>query len=130
MSADLDDDVIGVAAKLYAALPGGDRATLNELLAEDFVGETTAGLPLELGGRYQGSCSMRRDFWGAIGRHYDIVAEPLRYDLLGDERVLVNGLYRGSARARQEVRSCRCRLNTDSEDVGEARSGRPDSNTD
>ncbi len=25
---------------------------------------------------------------------------------------------------------CRCRLNTDSEDVGEARSGRPDSNTD
>lgn len=92
-------DSVALAELLYPALATGDRAALDRLLAEDFVGETTPGLPLGLGGRYDSARSMRREFWGAIARDFDVRAEPERFDASGEDRVVVSGVYRGSARS-------------------------------
>ena len=92
-------DAVGLAHALYAALASGDHAALDQLLHSEFVGETTEGLPLGLGGRYEGPKAMRRNFWGAIGRAYDAAAEPSDVQVLADGRVLVIGRYRGSARS-------------------------------
>ena len=92
-------DAVSIAERLYPALATGDRDTLDEILAPDFVGETTAGLPLELGGRYVGARSMRRDFWGAIGRAYDVTAEPRSLVAAEPDQVVVSGTYRGTARS-------------------------------
>lgn len=87
-----------VARTLYDALAAGDADTLGDLLHPDFVGETTEGLPLDLGGRHSGPEAMRRDFWWAIGRHYRARAEPERMLPLADGGLVVLGRYTGSAR--------------------------------
>ena len=92
-------DAVALARLLYPALATGDRAALDELLALDFVGDTTPGLPLELGGHYESARSMRREFWGTIARSFDLRAEPDSFDALSADRVLVTGVYRGSARS-------------------------------
>ncbi|MGQ0630980.1 MAG: enoyl-CoA hydratase-related protein [Sporichthyaceae bacterium] len=90
---------VEVALALYPALATGDRGSLDALLDPACVGETTAGLPLSLGGRYESAAAMRKQFWGVIAKHYEVVAEPESAHALGDGRVLVTGTYRGSARA-------------------------------
>ncbi len=95
--ADGSDDT-ALVLSLYPALVGWDRATLDALLDPDFVGEATAGLPLGLGGRYESAQCARRDFWGVIGRHFDVAAHPTETHVLPDGRVLVRGTYLGSAR--------------------------------
>ncbi len=87
-----------VARTLYDALAAGDADTLGDLLHPDFVGETTEGLPLDLGGRHSGPEAMTRDFWWAIGRHYRARAEPERMLPLADGGLVVLGRYTGSAR--------------------------------
>jgi 2-(1,2-epoxy-1,2-dihydrophenyl)acetyl-CoA isomerase len=82
---------------LYVALADGDRETLQRLLDPDFRGVTTDGLPLNLGGTYEGAVTMLREFWGRIGRHYQARAEPERIDVLSDGRLLVTGRYHGKA---------------------------------
>lgn len=84
---------------LYPALAAGDRAALDALLSPDFVGRATEGLPLGLGGEYVGAKAMRREFWGKIAKHYDLVAEPTQAHLVAPGRVIVEGTYRGSSRA-------------------------------
>jgi 2-(1,2-epoxy-1,2-dihydrophenyl)acetyl-CoA isomerase len=88
-----------LARELYRALAEGDRAALDALLHKDFVGRTTAGLPLELGGEYIGSEAMRKRFWGRIAQHFEVRAEPARFTELPDGRLLVEGRYVGTARA-------------------------------
>jgi 2-(1,2-epoxy-1,2-dihydrophenyl)acetyl-CoA isomerase len=84
---------------LYRALAAGDREALDAVLDPDFVGEATLGLPLGLGGRYVGARAMRREFWGVIAKNYDLAAHPQEVTLLSDGRVLVTGVYLGSARS-------------------------------
>lgn len=87
-----------LARRLYAALAAGDAETLTMLLHPQFVGETTEGLPLGLGGTHVGPEAMARDFWWSIGRHYRARAEPERFAPLADGGLLVLGRYTGSAR--------------------------------
>ncbi len=87
-----------LARSLYAALAAGDAATLGGLLHPDFVGETTEGLPLGLGGRHDGPEAMIMNFWWSIGRHYRARAEPARMLALADGGLVVLGRYSGSAR--------------------------------
>jgi 2-(1,2-epoxy-1,2-dihydrophenyl)acetyl-CoA isomerase len=87
-----------LARTLYDALAAGDAGALGELLHPDFVGETTEGLPLDLGGRHTGPEAMTQDFWWAIGRHYRARAEPERMLPLADGGLVVLGRYTGSAR--------------------------------
>ena len=87
-----------LAKALYPALATGDRAALDELLSQDFLGDTEPGLPLNLGGRHEGAAAMRREFWGALGRAFDVRAVPDTFKQV-DGEVLVEGTYVGAARS-------------------------------
>ena len=86
------------AQRLYDALRGGDRKALAVLLHPEFIGHTTAGLPLDLGGEHSGPDEMQRDFWWRIGRHYVAEARPDEMRRLDDGRLFVRGRYRGHGR--------------------------------
>ena len=86
------------ARQLYRALKIGDQDALTALLHEKFVGITTEGLPLGLGGTYASPGAMRRDFWGRIARHYNAWAEPIEFRVLDDGRLLVLGRYTGKSK--------------------------------
>ena len=92
------DDREKQARALYDALATGDGDALSALLHPDFVGETTEGLPLDLGGTHTGAEAMARDFWWAIGAHYRARAEPQQFLALADGGLVVLGRYAGSAR--------------------------------
>ena len=99
---DLSDaglDPIVRARHLYEALASGDAGSVRELLHPSFTGRTTEGLPLGLGGDYDGPETMAQDFWWAIGRHYRARAEPEQFLPLADGGLLVLGRYSGTARA-------------------------------
>lgn len=55
-------------------------------------------MPFAIGGEHEGAEAMRRDGWGAIGRHFATVAEPERFLPLEDGRLLVTGRYAGRGR--------------------------------
>ncbi|MEV4144446.1 enoyl-CoA hydratase-related protein [Amycolatopsis sp. NPDC049691] len=88
-----------LAASLYDALARGDREQLASLLHPDFVGRTTAGLPMDLGGTYRGADAMRREFWGGIARHFVARAEPASFHAVDGDSLLVIGTYTGNAKA-------------------------------
>jgi 2-(1,2-epoxy-1,2-dihydrophenyl)acetyl-CoA isomerase len=92
-------DPIQLARHLYDALAAGDAGRLRELLHPAFTGHATEGLPLGLGGEYDGPEAMTEDFWWAIGRHYRARAEPGQFLALADGGLLVLGRYTGTARA-------------------------------
>lgn len=94
----MSTDRRAVAQRLYDALAEGDRAAVLELLADDFVGRTAPGLPLGLGGTYDGAESMLRDFWWRLGATYHARAEAEIFEVIGPDRLHVMGTYRGSAR--------------------------------
>jgi 2-(1,2-epoxy-1,2-dihydrophenyl)acetyl-CoA isomerase len=87
-----------VVEDLYAALPTGDRSAIRALLADDFVGRVTPGLPFGIGGVHAGPDAMIDEVWFAIGARWRVRAVPGRWSVLGDGRVLVEGTYRGRGR--------------------------------
>ncbi|WP_433781499.1 enoyl-CoA hydratase-related protein [Actinomycetospora sp. CA-101289] len=87
-----------VVRRLYDALAAGDAQAATELLHPDFVGETTEGLPFDLGGTHRGPVAMTEEFWWRIGRHYRARAEARDFLALADGGLLVLGRYTGSAR--------------------------------
>ncbi len=87
-----------LARHLYEALASGDTGRLRQLLHPSFTGRTAEGLPLGLGGDYDSPEAMTRDFWWAIGRHYQARAEPDQFLPLADGGLLVLGRYTGTAR--------------------------------
>ncbi len=91
-------DQVAAVSELYAALAKGDGARIDELLHSDFVGTTTAGLPLGLGGTYRGARAMQDDFWWRIGASYRAEARPDEVRELEAGLVLVRGRYVGAGR--------------------------------
>lgn len=87
------------AQRLYKALDVGDADAVIDVLAPTFIGRATAGLPLGLGGTYEGPEAMRRDFWWRLGASFRVRAEPETYTVLGEDGLQVTGTYRGTARA-------------------------------
>jgi ketosteroid isomerase-like protein len=85
--------------RLYAALAAGDEAALRELLADDFHQTISAGMPLGLGGVRVGPDAAIREGWWAIGAAFRVLAEPEQWLVVGADRLVVTGTYRGSARA-------------------------------
>ena len=61
----------------HAALRSGDSATLDQILAEDFVGDlTTPGLPDGYGAApYRGREAMKRDGWGRVGASFALAPQ-------------------------------------------------------
>ncbi|WP_119031034.1 enoyl-CoA hydratase-related protein [Gordonia rubripertincta] len=89
----------GLVESLYAALAEGDSARIADLLDPGFIGRTTPGMPLGLGGEYVGAESMTRDFWWRLGAAFRVRALPDTFHALDDGRLQVGGRYQGTARA-------------------------------
>lgn len=87
-----------LVAQLYEALASGDAAGVDSVLAPTFVGTTADGLPLGLGGTYDGRETMRCDFWWEVGRHFRVRAVADEMAELPGDRVLVSGTYHGTGR--------------------------------
>lgn len=96
---EIDATARALVESLYDALAAGDRAAIVDVLADDFTGRLTPGLPFGIGGEHVGAEAMIRDGWFAIGAHWRVRAEPASYTLLGDGRLQVQGTYRGKGRA-------------------------------
>ena len=90
---------IQAARDLYAALTAGDQARLAQLLHPGFVAKATDGLPLNLGGVYNGAEQAWQEFWGRIGQHFRVRAQPQDFHQLAGGGLLVTGRYAGKARA-------------------------------
>ena len=86
-----------LVAALYPALAKGDKEAVRRLVAPEFEGTLTEGLPLG-GGGHQGRDDMMRNGWWAIGRGFDIRAEPSLWMCCPDGRLLVVGHYVGCGR--------------------------------
>ena len=82
---------------LYPALMKGDRETIERLLAPDFEGTVTAGLPM--GGHHPSRGAMIEGCWWEFGRLFKIAVEPEEWVICPDGRLLVVGRYVGTARA-------------------------------
>jgi uncharacterized protein len=88
-----------VAKDLYDAMERSDDARLLTLLTDDFVGTVSDGMPHDVGGRHVGAQNMVADVWVRIASIYDVHVDAREYLPVGDDRVVVLGRYRGSARA-------------------------------
>jgi len=93
-----DESIASLVSRLYAALASGDRQELDAVLDPAFVGELSPGMPSGLGGRRVGAAAMRRDGWGAIGRVFAVAPHVEEMIPCSDGRLLVVGMYRGTAR--------------------------------
>lgn len=89
-----DDTEVELVEALYAALVSRDVDGLVELLAEDFEGHLTAGLPDSIGGAKVGRRAMLQA-WADIAAVYDVVAVPHSFARTDDGRFLVTGVYDG-----------------------------------
>ena len=87
-----------LVAELYPALAQGDRAALARLVADDFEGTLTEGLPFGIGGVHRGREAMIEHGWWALGRAFKVRAEPSVWMTCPDGRLLVLGRYVGTAR--------------------------------
>ena len=84
---------------LYPALVAGDRPAVERLVAEDFTGTLTEGLPFEIGGVHEGRERMIEDGWWALGRNFSLRVEPSEWIDCAGGRLLVLGRYVGRARS-------------------------------
>ena len=99
-SSEADPNANRAAAEaLYAAFAETDAEALLAILAPDFRGVVSAGMPAGLGGIYEGPEQMLRDCWAQVFAKLD--TRPLAEEYLataGGERMVVLGHYRGQAR--------------------------------
>ena len=93
-----DVPVTDLVARVYPALAAGDKPAMEELLARDFVGRITDGMPAGAG-VHEGSEAMIDNGWWAIGRRFAVRAEPEELIPCSDGRLLVLGRYRGRERS-------------------------------
>jgi uncharacterized protein len=91
--------VAEIAGSLYSAFAGGDGAALAGLLHPEFSGRVSAGMPFGVGGPVDTPEQMLRDVWIATFAHFETVPRPDEYVVVGDDRVIVFGYYRGRGRA-------------------------------
>jgi ketosteroid isomerase-like protein len=87
------------AERLYAAFAEADAEGLLAVLAPDFRGVVSAGMPAGLGGTYEGPERMLQECWAQVFVKLD--TRPVAEEYLAtadEERMVVLGHYRGEAR--------------------------------
>ncbi|WP_338244730.1 nuclear transport factor 2 family protein [Aurantiacibacter hainanensis] len=90
-------DVKDLGERLYKALGSGDIDTLMNMMHSEFRGDLTPGLPLGLGGIFDGREAMMRDCWGVIGENFDMHSDVESLSATEDS-IVAFGVYRGTAR--------------------------------
>jgi uncharacterized protein len=88
-----------VAERLYRAFDAGDGTALAGLLHPEFTGQVSTGMPFDVGGSVEGPEQMLRDVWVATFAQFETAPYPDEYVVVGDQRVIVFGHYRGRGRA-------------------------------
>jgi ketosteroid isomerase-like protein len=83
--------------QLYDAFAESDATALLTLLADDFEGVVSTGMPHGVGGVHRGPDDML-GVWGTIDALYDMHVEPIDYLEVDERRVVVIGRYHGPAR--------------------------------
>jgi ketosteroid isomerase-like protein len=90
--------VLDTARRLYAAFAARDVAGLLAELHPEFVGVVSAGMPLRVGGRYDGPRTMVDQVWVPVFLAYDVTPEADELLACADGRVVAVGAYRGRVR--------------------------------
>lgn len=90
-------DSIAVARRLYDAMQARDPEAILSSMSPGFVGQVSAGMPLDVGGRHEGPEAMLREVWMPVFGKYDIRLDVERY-LASPDDVVVLGHYRGTER--------------------------------
>ena len=90
---------IEAAQRLYDAFAARDPQAILASLHPDFVGEVSAGMPLGVGGHYEGAETMLREVWAPVLANYEMSVEAEELLPSGDDLVVAIGHYRGSERA-------------------------------
>lgn len=98
MPTKMPTNATAVAHRFYDALADTDADALLGMLADDFEGLVSAGMPHGVGGPHHGAMDML-GVWSTIDAAYDLAVEPREYLAVSDQRVVVVGRYRGRARA-------------------------------
>ncbi|UVO13998.1 hotdog fold thioesterase [Mycobacterium sp. SVM_VP21] len=93
------DGVRGTVAALYSAFAAADGAALADLLHPQFVGRVSSGMPLGAGGPVEGPEQMLLGVWGATFAEYDTAPQPDEVVVVGPDRAIVFGYYRGRSRS-------------------------------
>jgi len=90
-------EIIEKGRALFTALQAGDVEALHRLLAPDFRGELTPGLPHGFGRVYDGLDAMLGEGWGKVGEWFDMHPEPERL-IDGGDVLIAHGHYVGTAK--------------------------------
>ena len=86
-------------AALYEAINAHDPHAVLAAMAEDFVGEVSAGMPLGVGGRHDGREAMLAEVWGLVFAAYDVSLDVEHLHEASEAITIAIGHYRGSERA-------------------------------
>ena len=89
------DQNVAVVQRFYGAAGTHDKSKVVPVLTEDFVGQTTEGLPHGLGGVYHGNVDAVAKIWGRIWALFDMDGEAADFLPVDDDRVVVLGRYVG-----------------------------------
>ena len=93
-----DEANLEVARRLYRGFAERDPQGILGALAPDFRGVVAAGMPMGLGGTYEGPETTMREVWGPVFGVLDTGPVPDEYIAAEDGRIVVVGHYTGTAR--------------------------------
>jgi ketosteroid isomerase-like protein len=83
---------------LYDGMRDRDPQAILAVLAPDFVGDVSPGMPLGVGGIHEGPEAMLQNVWGRVFGAYELQVEAEELLPAGDDRVVALGAYRGTER--------------------------------
>jgi uncharacterized protein len=98
MSESETSTIVEVATRLYEAFAAGNGLTLAGLLHPEFTGRVSDGMPFGVGGIIEDPQQMLRNVWGTTFTQYQTTPQPDEYVVVGGNRVIVLGYYRGRSR--------------------------------
>ena len=93
----MNDANLFTAQRLYDAFGARDAPALLGALTPAFRGVVSAGMPLDVGGVYEGPERMLTDCWARVFAELDTRPVPDEYLPAGSDRMVVMGRYIGRA---------------------------------
>ena len=101
------EETEAICRRLYDGFAGRDPEAMMEVMADDFVGRVSKGMPLGVGGVHRGAKAMFIEVWGPIFGAYEMNVEVESMWACDEDTVVVIGNYRGverSSRSRVDAR--------------------------